>query len=286
MKRLVLLLWLALVIPARAEEPVTPLPGTADTFRQLANILDALQKHYIAPDQVRLNEHATLAFREFVRSLDPEADLLTPEQFAATKQPAPLPVASPIQATNLAPGIAYCRLAEIMTAGVRELRGQLLPGRRSNRLILDLRDNAGGSFDAALQYARLFLPAESRIVALDFARPEQRVGFVSDVTPKFSPPVALLVNGGTSAEAEILAAALRDNGRAVLCGSRTAGRGLHYEIVALADGFGLKIPVSRYLPPSKRSFHGDGLTPDEIIDTSTVQKTDLALARALEILKR
>ncbi len=286
MKHLVLLLWLALVIPARAEESVTPLPGAADTFRQLANILDALQKHYIAPDQVRLNEHATLAFREFVRSLDPEADLLTPEQFVATKQPAPLPVTSPIQVTNLAPSIAYCRLAEITSAGAKELRGQLLPGRKGHRLILDLRNNAGGSFDAALQYARLFLLADTRIVALDFARPEQRVGFVSDGTPKFSAPVALLVNGGTAAEAEILAAALRDNGRSVLVGGRTAGRGLHYEIVALADGFGLKIPVSRYLPPSKRSFHGTGLTPDEIIDTNTVQKTDLALARALEILKR
>ena len=359
MNRFAFLLWLALAIPARAEEPVTPPPGTADVFRRFANILDVLQKQYVDSAQIRLDDSATVAFRAFVRSLDPEADLLTSEEYAAAKNPALSPpvstarrdgrtivvaprdgtaaqtagifagdeviqstgsvfivrelesqrvtivsndqvVAGPVAIRTLQPGIVYCRLAEITDAGAKGLREQLLPGKKGQRLILDLRNNPGGSFDAALQCARLFLPADARIVALDYAQPGQRVGFVSDSSPKFTGPIALLINGGTAAEAEILAAALRDNGRALLVGSQTFGRGGHYELFALQDGSALKIPTSRYLTPSKQTFQGTGLTPDFPVEVphdaerslaragfGAANKTnDAALARAVQLLSR
>ena len=359
MNRFAFLLWLALAIPVRAEEPVTPRPGTTDVFRQFANILDVLQKHYIDPVQIRLDDSATVAFRAFVRSLDPEADLLTPEEYAAAKNPAiSLPVstarrdertivvaprdgtaaqkagvfagdeviqstgsvfivreleservtivsndqvvAGPVEVRALQPGILYCRLAGITDAGAKQLREQLLHSKKGQRLILDLRNNPGGSFDATLQYARLFLPVEARIVALDYARPEQRVGFVSDSSQKFTGPITLLINGGTAAEAEILVAALRDNGRALHVGSRTFGRGWHYELFALLNGSALKIPTSRYLTPSKQTFQGTGLTPDFPVEVShdaernlaragfgVANKTnDAALARAMQLLSR
>jgi len=357
--RFVILLWLALAIPARAEEPVTAMPGAADAFRQFANILDVLQKHYIDPSQIHLNDSATVAFRAFVRSLDPEADLLTPEEYAAAKDPtmslsvstamrdgrtivvAPRDgtaaqragvftgdeviqstgsvfivrelesqhvtvvsndqvAAGPVEIHTLQPGIVYCRMAEFSNASTKGLREQLLSGKKGQRLILDLRNNPGGSFDAALQCARLFLPADTRIVALDYAQPEQRVGFVSDSSPKFAGPIALLINGGTAAEAEILTAALRDNGRALLVGSRTFGRGRHYSLYALADGMALKIPTARYLTPSKQTFQGTGLTPDFPVEVphdternlaragfgSANKTNDAALARAVQLLTR
>lgn len=282
MKRLLLLL--ALAWPARASEPVAPPPGTADAFRQFAAILDILQKHYIEPANVRAAERATLAFRELVRSLDPAADLLSPEQFAAARNPTNAPAPGMAEITNLAPGIAYCRLTATDVLAAKSLRDQLLPGKKSHRLVLDLRDNRGGTLDGALQCASLFLPAGARVVALDFARPEQRIGFVSDESPKFTGPVALLVNAGTAAEAEIVAAALRDNGRAPLVGSRTAGRGMNYELYALPDGSGLKIPTARFLPPSKVPFHGTGLTPDFVVESNPTN--DAALALALELLEK
>ena len=143
---------------------------------------------------------------------------------------------------------------------------------------------------------------------MDFARPEQRVVFASDASAKFNAPVTVLVNGGTAAEAEVFAAALRDHRRAQLVGSRTFGRGLRYGLFALPDGSALHIPTARYLPPSKKSFQDTGLAPDVAVelpreverrlaragfgsfdwvnDRAAVLKTDLALARALEILSR
>ncbi len=275
---------LALAWPACAAEPVTPPPGTADAFRQFAAILDVLQKHYIEPARVRPAERATLVFREFVRSLDPGADLLSPEEFAAAKNPTNAPPPGAAEITNVAPATAYCRLTATDVIAAQSLREQLLPGKKSHRLVLDLRDNAGGTLDGALRCASLFLPTGARIVALDFARPEQRIGFVSDSSPKFDGPLALLINGGTAAEAEIVAAALRDNGRALLVGSRTAGRGMNYELFALPNGAGLKIPTARFLPPSKLPFHGTGVTPDFAVESNPTN--DVALTRALELLQK
>lgn len=379
MKRIALLLAFALV--ARAEEPVTPPPGTTDAFRQFANILDVLQQHYIDPEELYVPERSSLAFRQFVRSLDSEADLLAPVEYTAAKAPAdgdvglavaarggaivvisardgsPAhhaglytgdeiitnarlsevraalrgPVGEPVRLqvrgqrevtlvrvaiTNVPPsalkflqnGVAYCRLADISEPARERLELDLTRAvrERVRGLILDVRNNAGGSLDALLHIARLFVPDKAEIVSLDFAGREQRVVFTGDASPKFTAPAVLLVNGGTAAEAEIFAAALRDNGRARLVGSRTFGRGWNYGLFALPDGFALQIPTARYVPPSKQSFQGAGLVPDVAVevprdverslaragfgsfgwanDRAQVLKTDRALARALELL--
>jgi len=68
--------------------------------------------------------------------------------------------------------------------------------------------------DAAI---RAIVPAERRTdCRARYAQPEQRVGFRQRSSPKFTRTTALLINGGTAAEAEILVAALRDNGRALI----------------------------------------------------------------------
>jgi carboxyl-terminal processing protease len=337
-----------LVCPALAQEPVTPMPGTAGVFRQFAAILDVLQNNYIDPREIQPGDRATIAFREFVRTLDVEADLLTPSEYAATTNATfPLPVrlairdgrvvivsphdgtaaqragiladdellcnerrlvpvqewlrqcptfvvrdptshvgltisndvptSADVRLVPLAAGIAYCRLPEIQLPLASQLRGQLLK-QKPRALVLDLRNNPGGTLDGALQCASLFLPENERVVAIDYAQPEQRVGFVSDASSKYAGKLAVLVNGGTAAEAEILAAALRDNGRATLIGSRTFGSGWLYGLFALPDGSALRIPTARYLPPSKRNFQGTGLTPDVLVTVS--RDTERELARA------
>jgi carboxyl-terminal processing protease len=359
-----MLLWLALALPARAEEPVTAPTGATGALRQFTGIIDALQQHYIDPKQIHLNERATIAFRELVRSLDPEADLLTPAEYAAANalpdeqtgdvglalaargglivviaardgspaQAAGLfagdelvaldgnstsqmrvvavrralrgPVFSPVRlqfrntqeivlprvaiTTNLPsstlkflrPGIAYCRVAQFTEPARERLELDLAAAvqGKARHLILDLRSNAGGSFDTALRMARLFLSHGSPIVALGYAQPEQLSGFNTDTPPKFVPPLTVLVNGGTAGEAEILAAALRDNQRARLVGSRTFGYGWHNGMFPLPDGSALLIPTARYLTPTKRTFHDIGLTPDVVVDIARETERDLARA--------
>eukprot|EP00741_Cyanophora_paradoxa_P002153 tig00000553_g2088.t1 len=75
-------------------------------------------------------------------------------------------------------------------------------------------------------------------------------------------PLVILTNAGTASASEIVAAALRDNGRAVLFGERTFGKGLIQYIFKLADGSGMKITVARYEAPSGAAVNGVGVAPD------------------------
>ncbi len=175
--------------------------------------------------------------------------------------------------------IAYCRVPEFGHAAIEALHTAMARAKeeRASGVILDLRNNAGGAFEAMQVAASLFLPPGAPIVALDYADPSQRTTFVSDQSGKFIVPLVLLVNGGTAAEAEIFAAALHDNKRAQLVGSKTFGRGFLATSFTLGDGSVLSVPTAYYLRPSKQILHGTGLTPDIVVDLP--RETERLLAR-------
>jgi len=71
-------------------------------------------------------------------------------------------------------------------------------------------------------------------------------------SPSRPPPVVVLVNRGTASAAEIFAAALRDNGRAVVVGERTYGKSLIQHFFPLPDGGALKLTIAEYLTPKRQ----------------------------------
>ena len=75
-------------------------------------------------------------------------------------------------------------------------------------------------------------------------------------------PVIVLVDAGTASAAEILAAALRDHGRAKLVGEPTYGKGTVQTFFDLEDGSGLKLTTARYYTPKGNSLESKGLIPD------------------------
>lgn len=72
--------------------------------------------------------------------------------------------------------------------------------------------------------------------------------------------------GGTASAAEILTAALQENGRATVIGTRTYGKGSEQEYVNLPDGSALRITTRLWLTPKKHQINGVGITPDIIVD--------------------
>ncbi len=119
-------------------------------------------------------------------------------------------------------------------------------------LIVDLRDNGGGFFDQALMLSNLFLPKDKLIVYME-GRKRKREDFYSDGRGSFKDTgLTLLVSDGTASSSEIFAGAMQDNGRAVLVGRRTFGKGLVQEPVDFVDGSGIRITVARFYTPSGR----------------------------------
>ena len=132
-------------------------------------------------------------------------------------------------------------------------------------LILDLRNNSGGLVSAGLAVADDFLNGDAIVETRD------RNG-ISDTVPShttqlYDGPMLTLVNAGTASASEILAGALQDSGRSMLMGSQTFGKGLIQTLTNLSDGSGLAITVAGYVTPNGRDIQGEGIQPDQILDT-------------------
>lgn len=128
-------------------------------------------------------------------------------------------------------------------------------------IVLDLRNNPGGLLNEAVAVGRVFVDEGIIVQVVDYSGNKQTYyGRGVSRTPK--PPVAVLVNGGTASAAEIVAAAIRDNGLGQLVGSRTYGKGTVQSIFELGNGSALKLTTAEYLTPRGRSLANTGLIPD------------------------
>jgi carboxyl-terminal processing protease len=146
------------------------------------------------------------------------------------------------------------RLAEALVAGTSVAR----PPRG---VVIDLRGNRGGLLREAVAAAQILLP-HGVIAATAGRDPAARHSFVADGTDLSGGlPVVVVVDGRSASAAEILAAALADNRRAVVVGSATLGKGLVQTIMQLPDGAELFISWSRVLAPFGWPIQGLGVLP-------------------------
>ena len=126
-------------------------------------------------------------------------------------------------------------------------------------LILDLRNNAGGLLEEALQIAGELVP-EGEITRL-----VDRRGEVLDIHHSYSSgkpyPLVVLINEESASASEVIAGALQDHRAALLVGETTYGKATVQNLEDLAGGGALKLTVAKYLTPSGYDLHGQGLKP-------------------------
>ena len=132
-------------------------------------------------------------------------------------------------------------------------------------LILDLRNNPGGLFDAAVGVASpLLAPGEDIVLT---GRDPREVAHASARPPaNLLPgvPIVVLINNGSASSAEIVTGALQDNHRALVVGMTSWGKGLVQDILPLNDGRdgALSVTTRRYYTPSGHSIQKLGIIPD------------------------
>lgn len=160
------------------------------------------------------------------------------------------------------------------------------------KLIIDIRNNGGGIVDEALKIANMLVDKDSTLLITKDKSDKEEITKATE-KPIINIPTVVLVNEYSASASEILAGALKDNGKATLVGTKTYGKGIIQELHQLSDGSGLKITVSEYYTPNHNAIHKIGITPDVEIDLSedvkqqtTIQeKDDNQLQKAIEILK-
>jgi carboxyl-terminal processing protease len=85
-------------------------------------------------------------------------------------------------------------------------------------------------------------------------------------------PLVILVDRYSASASEILAGALKENGRATIVGTRTYGKGTVQSVHSLSDGSGLAVTIARYYPPSGEDINHKGIAPDISVDLTTEQQ--------------
>jgi len=208
---------------------------------------------------------------------------------------------------RLLPGtsVVDLRIATFSRGGSEDLRKALLTieKERIAGLILDLRNNPGGLLDEAVSAASHFLSTGNVLLE------KNAVGKIHPVPVRpggaaISLPLVVLINGGTSSGAEIVAGALQDAHRAKLVGEKTFGTGTVLETFSLSNGSALMLAIEEWLTPAGHVIWHHGISPDVVVPLPpdvtplipTIEKEltaeefrksqDVQLLRALDLLQK
>lgn len=160
---------------------------------------------------------------------------------------------------------------------------------KSNKLIIDLRQNPGGYLDKAVSIASLFIEEGKTIVIEKGNETEESKIYRSNGPKVFNNDLSLvlLVDNGSASASEILAGAIKEYNIGTLIGEKTYGKGSVQELVNLTKDTSLKITVANWYTPNGISISQEGLEPDINISYTIDDynnKIDPQMAKAIEVL--
>ena len=172
--------------------------------------------------------------------------------------------------------IGYVRLNQFSANATKEIAHAVdkLDKEGAEAYILDLRNNPGGLLQAGVEIARLWLDEGTIVYTVN--RQGTIGSFESFGEALTNEPLVVLVNQGTASASEILAGALQDNGRALLVGEKTFGKGLIQSLFELPDGAGLAVTVAKYETPSHKDINKLGIQPDRVVSQETITYNQIA----------
>lgn len=151
-------------------------------------------------------------------------------------------------------------------------------------LILDLRTNPGGLLSEAINVASNFLE-EGTVVSVRYRIGSDDVYTVNTDFKTCNLPLLVLINQGSASASEIVAAAIKDNGRGVLMGMKTFGKGTVQTLFSLSEGSALKLTTGRYYTPSGDYIHEKGIQPDVEVSYDPEYDGDKQLEAAIKYIE-
>lgn len=150
-------------------------------------------------------------------------------------------------------------------------------GGKLDGLVLDLRNNPGGLLDQAILIADRFLQSGDIVYTEGANEVDEEVAIAKKQDTDVLLPMVVLINEGSASASEIVAGALKNNGRAVVMGKKSFGKGSVQSLYSLHDGSSLKLTVAQYLTPGRVSIQAEGITPDIHLYPSLITEDNLDL---------
>ncbi|MBQ7127504.1 MAG: S41 family peptidase [Alphaproteobacteria bacterium] len=171
------------------------------------------------------------------------------------------------------PKIGYVRISDFGVTTARDLKSALKELEKKNVVgyVLDVRNNPGGYLTAAIDVSDAFLDGGEIVSTRGKDKTDIERNFATPGDLANGKPVVVLINHGSASASEIVAGALQDNGRGLVMGSQSFGKGSVQQQKPLGDGTAIHITIARYYTPSGRSIQNEGITPDVEVLHSKVE---------------
>ena len=175
-------------------------------------------------------------------------------------------------------GVGYLNLNSFTTDCSKDVRRAFLDMKKQGMksLVLDLRNNGGGSLQEAINIVNMFVPKGITLVKTIGKIERANKEYKTTVEPIDTVmPIVVLVNDETASASEITSGSLQDLDRAVILGTRTYGKGLVQVSMDLPYNANLKLTTSKYYIPSGRCIqainykHSNGGYTEHVPDSLT-----------------
>jgi carboxyl-terminal processing protease len=209
----------------------------------------------------------------------------------------------PVSAKMVDDHTAYVRVDTFNQGKAEEVSAALkkLVAQGASKIVLDLRDCAGGEVDEAVKTASLFI--DNGLITYTQGQRSPRHDFMAEpMGTVFKQPLAVLINRATAGPAEIVAAAVLGDKRGDVVGVPSFGVGVVQKTIPVGDGSGLLLSVAKYYGPDGKVIEDNGVTPNVMVPSPgevaslsggplvTPQqfgtKDDIQLQKAIEVLRQ
>ena len=156
-------------------------------------------------------------------------------------------------------------------------------------IIVDLRDNPGGSLNAVIDILDTLLPKGIYTYLVD--KDGNRQNYKGNHAASYEYPMVSLVNENSASASELFTGAMSDYEKATVVGTTTFGKGIVQQIFPLIDGSGIKVTMAKYYTPNGVCIHETGIEPDVVVELDEGEypsmieyEDDEQLQKAVEIL--
>jgi len=190
-----------------------------------------------------------------------------PQKIVVTRDIVAIP---PVSEKMLADDVGYIQVDSFPEGKSQEIAAKIadLQKQGAKKLVLDLRNTAGGVESEGVATANLFLDhgTITYLQGQKYPREAFDADPAKDVTKL---PVAVLVNRGTAGPAEIVASAILENARGDVVGDKTFGDGSVQKLIEMPDSSALILSVAKYYSPSGKAIQDVSVTPNVLVADST-----------------
>ncbi len=186
-----------------------------------------------------------------------------PQKIVITRDVVNIP---PVSDKMLADNAGYIQVDSFPEGESQEIAARIrdLQKQGAKKLVLDLRNAAGGAESEGIATANLFLDHGTITYLQGQKYPRQAFNAdpAKDITKL---PVAVLVNRGTAGPAEIVASAILENARGDVVGDKTFGDGSVQKLIEMPDSSALILSIAKYYSPGGKAIQDVSVTPNVLV---------------------